>query len=101
MTNIKLNISGSEKQIAWAESIMNTAIKAIATEADMIEARVAAGNLNNNFKIASDKIKETMITDLVKITSAKQIIDYRNFYNYNTVSKKFKDFVTKYVELNK
>lgn len=101
MTTIKLNIIGSEKQIAWAESIINNAIKAIDTESSTIDARVAAGNLNNNFKIASDKVKESMVSCLVKITSAKQIIDYRNLYDYNTTSARFLDFVKKYVELNK
>lgn len=89
MTTLSLKLIGSEKQIAWATKIINSAVKAITSNVERYQARVGYGDFPESIMIKVNNIANDMITMINKNTSAAQIIARRNAFDYQVLDSAF------------
>lgn len=100
------SLSGSPKQISWAESIRHDALanvdllveRARDTSASTLNGIALPGNGGYVRPAAAQKVKEYIVNGFQNITSASRIIDYRRDFSFDNIKR---SMITAQIEINK
>lgn len=93
------NLTGSEKQIKWAESIRNGAIETVNGNIELFSERIKQyGNIDlyvdtiNAYRHIGKQLSDT----LKNITSASKIIDKRDMFSFSRIGHLANEIVNEY-----